>query len=67
MVLSGDPCKDWLLQKACKGLDVPETYCESLLEEDQPQLDMSTFLAGGSIPSRRDHCKLCSCYYGSDF
>jgi hypothetical protein len=47
MGLSDDPCKSWLLEKACKGLNVPDSLCEVLLSEDQAQIDLSTFLKGG--------------------
>ena len=47
MVLSDDPCKSWLLEKACQGLAVPESLCEVLLSEDQAQIDLSTFVKGG--------------------
>ncbi|DBA95316.1 TPA: Dynein heavy chain cytoplasmic [Trebouxia sp. C0006] len=48
MGLSDDPCKSWLLEKACKGLNVPVSLCEVLLSEDQAQIDLSTFLKGGT-------------------
>ncbi len=47
MGLSDDPCKSWLLEKACKGLNVPDSLCEVLLSEDQAQIELSTFLKGG--------------------
>lgn len=49
MGLSEDPCKSWLLEKACKGLNVPDSLCEALLSEDQAQIDLSTFLKGGRL------------------
>lgn len=48
MGLSDDPCKNWLLEKACKGLNVSISLCEVLLSEDQAQVDLSTFLKGGT-------------------
>lgn len=46
MVQSEDACKSWLLERACKGLAVPESLCEALLSEDQALIDLSTFLKG---------------------
>lgn len=46
-VLSTDARKNWLLSKACKGLDVSQDLCEALLSEDKAQIDLSTFLDGG--------------------
>ena len=51
MGLSEDPCKSWLLEKACNGLNVSDTLCEALLSEDQAQIDLSTFLKGGKSTS----------------
>ena len=56
MTLSQDPCKSWLLQKACKGLAVPESLCEALLSEDQAQNDQSNFLKGGAPIQQADFC-----------
>lgn len=47
MVQSEDACKNWLLERACKGLAVPQSLCEALLSEDQAPIDLSTFLKGG--------------------
>ena len=47
MVQSEDARKSWLLERACKGLAVPESLCDALLIEDQAQIDLSTFLKGG--------------------
>ena len=47
MGLTDDPGKKWLLDKACKALDVSEAVCETLLSEDQAQLDLASFLKGG--------------------
>ena len=47
MGLTDNPAKNWLLEKACKALNVSEAVCETLLSEDQAQLDLATFLKGG--------------------
>lgn len=49
MVQSEDACKSRLLERACNGLNVPESLCEALLSEDQAQIDLSTFLKGGLV------------------
>ena len=58
MVQYEDACKSWLLERACKGLYVSETLCETLLSEDQAQIDLTTFLNGGLFISAAVTCSL---------